>query len=40
MMPVHTAAARMTPYGMRRVLGGAIALPMVQPMHLMMAHGQ
>lgn len=40
MMPVNTAAARMTSSGMRRVMGGAIALPMVQPMHIMMANGQ
>ena len=39
-MPVNTAAARMMFSGIRRVMGGAIALPMVQPMHIMMANGQ
>ena len=39
-MPVSTAAARMMFSGICRVTGGAIALPMVQPRHIMMANGQ
>ena len=37
---MSTAAARMMFSGIWRVTGGAMALPMIHPMHIMMANGQ